>query len=457
MAGEAGPPSPKVARKKVKLSSTTFAIMEEPGCLEGEQVLDSESVRMEDIESSKADDTRVGDNGGDGNVPEEDANQASCSSEDGKLGEFLVYVSKKLKKKNKTQEKMLNNVKNNASTSENLKNGPTGDTISTRNKEKGERVPPINVYKLGGRDLATLLNRSAGLSNFVIKKTGAERAQVKCNKIADYKKAREVLERVKAPHFTYTPKEEKVQTFLLKGLDAEEEPDEVLKMLRETGTEVKFLSVSRFSTRRSVLEKQILPHFLVQISPESRGSDLIGIRSLNYQAIRFERLLRGEIVQCRRCQRYGHSAVNCQMTLRCVKCGKDHTAAECSLTEADGKEKTFCVNCGSGGHPASYRGCPAYRNVKVTRQQAPRSAQRTKVSAALDGTVPSAPIVSGIPFAEVVRQGGAKKPQQDASGGMNTILNKILTMCENMQHTLHVHNTKINSITEYLHKQHARC
>lgn len=45
-----------------------------------------------------------------------------------------------------------------------------------------------------------------------------------------------------------------MQTFLLIGLDAEEEPDIVLKKLREKETKVKFLSMSRFSERRFVLE-----------------------------------------------------------------------------------------------------------------------------------------------------------------------------------------------------------
>lgn len=59
----------------------------------------------------------------------------------------------------------------------------------------------------------------------------------------------------------------------------------MLKMFLDLRTEVKLLSVSRFSRRRSVLEKRILPHFLVQISSENRRSILIGIKSRNYQAI----------------------------------------------------------------------------------------------------------------------------------------------------------------------------
>lgn len=55
-----------------------------------------------------------------------------------------------------------------------------------------------------------------------------------------------------------------MQAFLLKALDAEEKPVEVIRMLVEIGTVVKF------SARTTVLEKQILSHFLVQINPESR-------------------------------------------------------------------------------------------------------------------------------------------------------------------------------------------
>ncbi|GBP72775.1 Nucleic-acid-binding protein from transposon X-element [Eumeta japonica] len=35
------------------------------------------------------------------------------------------------------------------------------------------------------------------------------------------------------------------------------------------------------------------------------------------------------IVQCQRCQQYGHSKNNCMRPYRCVKCGEGHKSSEC--------------------------------------------------------------------------------------------------------------------------------
>lgn len=79
-AGEASSLSRKAARKTVKFSSKISAAWEESG---------GESVRIEDIKNHEVDGTRGG-----GDASDE-------SAEEGKLGEFLLYVSKKLRYKNK--------------------------------------------------------------------------------------------------------------------------------------------------------------------------------------------------------------------------------------------------------------------------------------------------------------------------------------------------------------------
>lgn len=39
-----------------------------------------------------------------------------------------------------------------------------------------------------------------------------------------------------------------------------------------------------------------------------------------------------ELVQCHRCQKWGHATSNCNMHAKCLKCAKDHLTGECTKT-----------------------------------------------------------------------------------------------------------------------------
>jgi len=72
------------------------------------------------------------------------------------------------------------------------------------------------------------------------------------------------------------------------------------------------------------------------------------------------------ILQCYRCQAFGHTSANCFKTPRCVKCAQSHLTSECAKTP-DTPAK--CCNC-SGDHPASYTQCPAYLKYQERRSLA---------------------------------------------------------------------------------------
>jgi hypothetical protein len=75
--------------------------------------------------------------------------------------------------------------------------------------------------------------------------------------------------------------------------------------------------------------------------------------------------------QCRNCQMYGHSSINCNMPTYCLVCAKNHKTDDCknkiprAVLEHKKKtgeeiDKSFikCINCGEN-HTASYSGCIA--------------------------------------------------------------------------------------------------
>lgn len=73
---------------------------------------------------------------------------------------------------------------------------------------------------------------------------------------------------------------------------------------------------------------------------------------------------KSDVVQCFRCQQFGHGMRNCHLEAKCVKCGERHQTAECILPARGGtaanedRSQIRCANC-SQNHTANYKGCPA--------------------------------------------------------------------------------------------------
>ncbi|GFY34389.1 uncharacterized protein TNCV_2506921 [Trichonephila clavipes] len=72
-------------------------------------------------------------------------------------------------------------------------------------------------------------------------------------------------------------------------------------------------------------------------------------------------LVRG-ITQCFNCNNFYHTAVNCFMKPRCLKCGKDHATRNCHIKQR--QENPFCINCQDFGHSACYTKCPKFPQPK---------------------------------------------------------------------------------------------
>ncbi|XP_023210490.1 uncharacterized protein LOC111613377 [Centruroides sculpturatus] len=63
------------------------------------------------------------------------------------------------------------------------------------------------------------------------------------------------------------------------------------------------------------------------------------------------------LLQCFKCQRFGHSQASSQRKSVCVQCGiEGHQSTECTSTPC-------CVNC-KDAHPAYSRKCPAWEREK---------------------------------------------------------------------------------------------
>ena len=63
------------------------------------------------------------------------------------------------------------------------------------------------------------------------------------------------------------------------------------------------------------------------------------------------------VMQCLKCQKFGHSAKECTDAIRCLRGSQDHCVEECTVAKQNAK----CSNRG-GAHAKVYRGWRAYQH-----------------------------------------------------------------------------------------------
>ena len=69
-----------------------------------------------------------------------------------------------------------------------------------------------------------------------------------------------------------------------------------------------------------------------------------------------------KVIQCFKCQAFGHMSSRCSESQKCKKCGGNHSHKDCIQVINQ------CVNC-KGDHPASFKGCPAYQKAEKSEEK----------------------------------------------------------------------------------------
>lgn len=240
----------------------------------------------------------------------------------------------------------------------------SNETVVRNDKSKNKKIPPINIVDIDSKQLIEFIKNGLKINDFKIKEFRNKKSLF-LNTLEDFLRVKAFLEKTKTKFFTFTPKGIKTKTYILKGLDASVDTEDILNELSKfEDDELKFIKISPFSTKLAIEKGHKLPIFLVQISPESNINKLKNIKAILYRCVKWEHVRRPEIPQCRNCQGFFHSAANCYLPTRCVKCNLDHERGKCSvnMVQPDEKNKLFCVLCNKYRHPASYKGCEKYKN-----------------------------------------------------------------------------------------------
>lgn len=378
--------------------------------------------------------------------------------------EFLTY----LKRKNTQQEtiknkKKLNYVPKDEAETRHKSNQSTSQDQqpAIQKARRKDRPPPINILYQDPKDTTRLLKANiSNMNNFYIKRINNGKHVLQINNMDNFKTAKELLIKCNSRFYTYTSKLEKPITILLKGLNSSYSEKEVLDELKSLNiTNVDFLKVMRFTTTKSKQDKKVLPIFIIQISPQSELNNVKKVKYLFHQVIYWEKVIRREAIQCKKCQRIGHTATNCNLPYRCVKCDTKHDPGKCSYPPQAQLEKTqlFCVNCNKHGHPASYRGCPKIiENKKKLNMHRKDSIKRTenKTTPRINNSL----IQPGVKYSDVTRNSAHMNINNEINRETNNNYNNNITEAisemknnlSRLERIVESNSVRINSIATLL-------
>lgn len=225
---------------------------------------------------------------------------------------------------------------------------------------------------------------------------------------------------------TYQMKENRAFRVVLRNVHHTTNIDEIKEELAKLGHIVRNIhNIVQRTTKKN------LPMFFVDLEPKPNNKDIYNIQLLMHLRVQFEpQRKKKDIVQCTKCQRYGHTKRFCFNVARCVKCVGNHATESCKRTNTDSSVQ--CVLC-LGNHPANYRGCEIYKELQV--KQFPTS--RERVVSNLNIPPNSAPSQSttvkpNITYAQAVRIQTPQKPHSSRPQSTSSTSNDAT---QNIEHS----------------------
>jgi len=192
-------------------------------------------------------------------------------------------------------------------------------------------------------------------------KSNSKTIKINLHSASSYRAVISLFNENKLEYHTYQSHEEKSYRVVIRNLHHTIPTDYIKDEIEKHGFMVK--NVTNILKSQS---KEPLPLFFVDLNPSPNNQDIFKINNLCFSKVKFEAPhIRRDLVQCHRCQQYGHTKSYCNHLPKCVRCGDNHTSDQCS------KPKDLPAKCAlcSNAHPANYRGCTVHKDLQRLRKK----------------------------------------------------------------------------------------
>lgn len=238
-----------------------------------------------------------------------------------------------------------------------------GGERKTLETTKASQLPPIIAVKVESvkqfiQDILTNLNLKDG--EFICHNSGGTLRVTLCT-LTQYKKMIKYLVERKIHYFTYTRRDEKPFSYVVKNLPTD---------LGEMSVKLAFVALKFNVIKLRKISKTV---WFLQLKSKGNTGNITKVKRILDHDVTIEKFKRKFTIQCKNCQRLGHAAFNCCFEYRCVKCSESHDPGQCSIPKRnpedigklpDEETKLKCALCGEG-HAANYKDC----TFKATYEQ----------------------------------------------------------------------------------------
>lgn len=245
----------------------------------------------------------------------------------------------------------------------------------------------IRVHKMETQKIAAILEEKKLPVNMKLGRDGS--TMVACSSENRLEVIKVLRENGQTGH-SYMTKEDRVETRMLKGIDASFGPvvikEEILDKLKNKGLKSDEFSVDRFETFHSVSNDMRYHMYIVKAVDTDKMNLITSIFGLCNMVCKWEQMKRRDVTQCFNCYEFGHSqGGGCLNMRKCKRCLVVEPNHECKVelvepTEENGFNpyaKYQCCGCKEYGHPPTHTKCRKY--VEATnRAKAAKQARNTR-------------------------------------------------------------------------------
>ncbi|GFX92732.1 nucleic-acid-binding protein from transposon X-element [Trichonephila clavipes] len=246
----------------------------------------------------------------------------------------------------------------------------TGNASATSTNRNTTTVVPENERKL---PLPIFLKITDNyrvqmkiVNNFMPKlrnKMSGEYFKLYCDTHDQFDILNNFLEEQKFEFYSITPKHLRPIKVVIKGLPKDTKTQEIHQDLLDLGFTVD--RVSQFTGR---ITNEPLPVFLITLPRNIDNAKIFKVNKLAFITAIIEGYESKGVTQCYKCQKFNHTASNCHIKPRCLKCGEAHQTAECQIQKV---ENMYCINCKTYGHMANYSKCPLFPKPRKGKFEKP--------------------------------------------------------------------------------------
>lgn len=221
------------------------------------------------------------------------------------------------------------------------------------------RIPPVVIIgELNNNIISTFKH---GISNNIDFKYKNNRFEVITKSPEDHKKALKIANDNMLQHYTFPMNDEKNLKLVAKNIPSSLSEDEIKDDLSDRGLDVMKVKQMEKSTDGM---KHKMPIFIIHFSPKTTKKSVFSVKAICKCIVKWETYKnKSNILQCYKCQSFGHGSLKCHKNPKCVKCAGDHFSSECNKSAV---EDYKCANC-NNNHSAKDKSCPIYLKIESAR------------------------------------------------------------------------------------------